>query len=107
MSHYEGCPPRFEPQWLWDGGTASEMAVSPSFRSGCSLQKCVARSLQDCLPVSLEESIYKEHEGGSMSSAWQYVSKSFKDNLCIPIQKRKKNPIKVTYYKPSPLSEVL
>lgn len=42
-----------------------------------------------------------------MSNTWQYISKSFKDNLCIPIQKKKKNPIKVTYYKPSPISEVL
>lgn len=41
-----------------------------------------------------------------MSSAWQYISKSFKDNLCIPIPPLKKNPIKVTYCKPSPISEV-
>lgn len=31
-----------------------------AFHLGFSLQKCVAHSLKDCLPVLLEESIYKE-----------------------------------------------
>lgn len=42
------------------GRAIPAMAVSVAFHLGFSLQKCVARSLKDHLPVSLEESIYKE-----------------------------------------------
>lgn len=89
------------------GRAIPAVAGSVAFHLGFSLQKCVARSLKDYLPVSLEQSIHKESR---KEVKWAVLGSTSVNRLkitCAYQYPKKKNPIKVTYCKPSPIFEVL